>query len=94
MDNENGIVIVKIKPRSKDVYLNNYESFASTNLTGSFVLSRKTNKLNVWQELMRFSVNHTFTGADDCIILQKDYTIECGVEYTYGLQFFRQDGEN
>jgi hypothetical protein len=55
MDNERGAVKLSIKKRPKNVYTG--EGVESHTLTGSFVLSRKTNQNDTWQEIKRFSLN-------------------------------------
>lgn len=86
MDNNRGIAKISLQTRPANVWTG--QGTELSHLTGAFVLSRKTNKDNQWREIARFTVDKDLPIND----LWIDYTLEAGVEYTYGLQFFNNNG--
>ena len=88
MNNDLGEVKVSIAPRPVNVYKPEKGQYIAQSVSGSFVLSRRTNQDNMWQEIKRFSL----TNAQLPIDLWIDRTLEAGVEYTYALQFFNKEG--
>lgn len=118
MDNDLGEVKISIAPRPENVYSPEKDKYIAQSISGSFVLSRKTNQDNVWKEIKKFSLDGAsdllykwiqvmnsdgspkldtngtpiFITQETPIDLWRDRTIEAGVEYTYALQFFNNQG--
>ena len=88
MKNDLGEVKISIIPRPANVYKPEKGQYIAQSISGSFVLSRKTNQDNIWQEVKRFSLNNAQLPID----LWTDRTLEAGVKYTYALQFFNKEG--
>jgi hypothetical protein len=64
-------------------------SLHGSNLYGEFILSRSSSKDNfeIWNKITEF----TIAKAPDGLVLWRDYTVECGVEYLYSIQMYNDN---